>query len=637
MAVTQLRGSNQILDNTVTRAKLVTDFVDGATWNLSSTNTAVVTGLAAPTNVNDAANKGYVDGLVDSSMKSPDGYATVAAADYPTNYKATGTVAEGDMFYITSVAGGTLVGTETVNVGDALVALVDAPGNTSTNWIIMEANRDQATETVKGVSQIATQVLTDAGVNDTDYITPLKLDTYLSNANIQAYQGGSGITVDVATTPDSFDLGGTLNKAAIIDAVDNEFRVDGSDGMGETSYFKIDTGQLSMQIDNANPGNGSVGNTTLALGYHVSGGVDFGMVVTQSGTNGDTGKFVYAADYSASFQVRSIVDKGYVDNAITASAITADNGLTKTGNNIQLGGGLLGNTALNINDFNLEFTTTTNSVGDISFGSVATRLNAYNVYTDNGIIINDTNTVNVASDTVNINGTTGVILTASAAGVVVADAPVDNALLANQPTGGTALSIATTQYVDNAVTAGTVTASNGLTKVGSDIQLGGTLTSDIAIDSDGTSRNVSFGGTTSVNGFEVVANVLDLTSSGSATFAGGTVTFIGNNSSVSVRSPINGATLTSQPTGAVALAIATTQYVDNAVAGTEVYNELPAVTGGSSDVTIANAPTAGTVRVYLNGIRQAPGAANDYTIAGTTVTFGSALIAGDAVVLDYKY
>ena len=168
-----------------------------------------------------AATKQYVDGLVDSNMKSPDGYATVVAGDYPTDYKSSGAVHEGDVFYITDTSNGTTVGTKTVNNGDMLVALADAPGNTDANWTIVESNRDQATENVKGVVEIATQAEVDAGVDTTRVITPATLaaTTNINSEAVQDIVGGmlsgtqTGITVtyqdatnDIDFVTDSFDI-----------------------------------------------------------------------------------------------------------------------------------------------------------------------------------------------------------------------------------------------------------------------------------------------------------------------------------------------------------------------------------------------------------------------------------------------
>lgn len=76
-------------------------------------------------------------------------------------------------------------------------------------------------------------------------------------------------------------------------------------------------------------------------------------------------------------------------------------------------------------------------------------------------------------------------------------------------------------------------------------------------------------------------------------------------------------------------------------ANSKVFGETPTVTDGSAVLpALANIPVAtGTVRVYLNGLRQVVGGANDYTINETTgvITFNAALETGDCVVVDYEY
>ena len=374
--VTQLRSNRQLMDNTVSFPKMVqADFLQGTTWTMSSDNTAVLDGLATPTGANQAVIKSYVDGLIDTSMKSPDGYATVAAGDYPTDYKGTGTVAEGDTFYITSVAGGTTVGTQTVNVGDMLVALQDTPGNTDSNWAIIESNRDYATDATAGVIEIATQAEADTGTDYTRAITPSTLAGYVTNAGINKV-AGAGMTEDAS----------------------NNFNVIAAD-----LSLTVNADDMAVNIGNTNGTSLEVSATGLELTQTVTGARTF-----------------------------------------TGGAFTVDSGA--------------------------------------------------------GVV----------------NITSG--------GTLTLDATADNAVLTAQPTGGTALAVATTQYVDNAV-------------------------------------------------------------------------------------------------GAV----------------TNVYNELPTVTDGSANVTLSNTPTAGTERVYLNGNRQAPGASNDYTISGTTITFSSALQTGDVCLVDYSY
>lgn len=70
-----------------------------------------------------------------------------------------------------------------------------------------------------------------------------------------------------------------------------------------------------------------------------------------------------------------------------------------------------------------------------------------------------------------------------------------------------------------------------------------------------------------------------------------------------------------------------------------VFGETPAgtVDGSNATFTLAATPEAGTVRLYVNGVRQNVGGGNDYTISTDTITFETAAIpqAGDVIVADY--
>jgi phage-related tail fiber protein len=57
--------------------------------------------------------------------------------------------------------------------------------------------------------------------------------------------------------------------------------------------------------------------------------------------------------------------------------------------------------------------------------------------------------------------------------------------------------------------------------------------------------------------------------------------------------------------------------------------------GTNTTYTLAFAPTTGTERVFLNGILQASGAGNDYTISAGTITYLTAPVALDTLVVSY--
>jgi hypothetical protein len=70
-----------------------------------------------------------------------------------------------------------------------------------------------------------------------------------------------------------------------------------------------------------------------------------------------------------------------------------------------------------------------------------------------------------------------------------------------------------------------------------------------------------------------------------------------------------------------------------------VQNETPTGTidGVNAAFTLANTPTAGTLQLYKNGIRQRAGAGNDFTVATATITFeaGNLPQTGDILLADY--
>ena len=56
---------------------------------------------------------------------------------------------------------------------------------------------------------------------------------------------------------------------------------------------------------------------------------------------------------------------------------------------------------------------------------------------------------------------------------------------------------------------------------------------------------------------------------------------------------------------------------------------------GTNVFTLTDVPIAGTVSMYVNGLRQREGIGNDYTISGRVVTFFYTPQSGDAILADY--
>jgi hypothetical protein len=74
------------------------------------------------------------------------------------------------------------------------------------------------------------------------------------------------------------------------------------------------------------------------------------------------------------------------------------------------------------------------------------------------------------------------------------------------------------------------------------------------------------------------------------------------------------------------------------LSGGHVTRETPvgAVNGSNTAFTLAQTPIAGSEHVYLNGLLQEPGAGNDYTIAGATITYLAAPAATDRLRVSYR-
>jgi hypothetical protein len=68
-----------------------------------------------------------------------------------------------------------------------------------------------------------------------------------------------------------------------------------------------------------------------------------------------------------------------------------------------------------------------------------------------------------------------------------------------------------------------------------------------------------------------------------------------------------------------------------------VTEETPSgsVNGSNTSYTLANTPTAGSLKLFLNGIRLKSGSGNDYTISTNTITMTTAPISGDVLIADY--
>lgn len=154
----------QVKDGGITTAKLANVSSD---LNTNSGSTAVPTASAV---------KSYVDAKV-GGLGNLEGAWDASSGSFPTGSSPVSGTKKGDYWYV-SVAG--TMGGVAFNLGDVIIARVDnASTTTASDWIQLEVNRDQATESVLGLVRIADQTTVNTGTDDTEAITALKLKTYL--------------------------------------------------------------------------------------------------------------------------------------------------------------------------------------------------------------------------------------------------------------------------------------------------------------------------------------------------------------------------------------------------------------------------------------------------------------------------
>ena len=185
---------------------------------------------------------------------------------------------------------------------------------------------------------------------------------------------------------------------------------------------------------------------------------------------------IYNADYSAGFINESLVSKRYVTGLTTTSGIqTANNGLTKNGTNVRLGGVLTGNTTI------VKGSTTMLAFSDNGTGSLCTIMcgsGGYVSATESAATLcSSTSSISVACDkTISISSTKtscGVLITVPSTGAIYN---------ADYSAGFINESLVSKRYVTGITsTLGIQTANNGLTKNGLNVRLGGTLTGNTTI------------------------------------------------------------------------------------------------------------------------------------------------------------
>lgn len=209
-------------------------------------------------------------------------------------------------------------------------------------------------------------------------------------------------------------------------------------------------------------------------------------------------------------------------------------------------------------------------------------------------------------------------------------------------TNDTAITLGTTALVFTQFTGlGAVTAGAGLTKTGSTIDVVGTANrivvnaNDIDIGTDVVTLTGSQSLSNKTLTTPTIASLANATHTHADAAGGGQL----NATNVFSAGTVPTARLGSGTANSGSYLRGDQTWVAISVPPNFATRETPTglVNDSNTTYTLANTPTAGSEEVFLNGILQEPGAGNDYTISGATITYLTAPVTGDKIRINYRY
>jgi len=194
---------------------------------------------------------------------------------------------------------------------------------------------------------------------------------------------------------------------------------------------------------------------------------------------------VYSANYAGTFIDNSLVSKYFVNNAITGSTLTYNNGLTKQGKVIRWGGALTGATSVTYGSGRICMS----DAASISCVDLIAECTTVRATEGSAFMRSCVNAGTEARVTVTCTGTMSLVATNATQGLTITSAAHGAVYAGDYEPNFVARSLATAAYVTGKTsTSGIQTAANGLTKVGTQVRLGGTLTGTTTINGAQTLR-----------------------------------------------------------------------------------------------------------------------------------------------------
>jgi hypothetical protein len=256
--VVYLDVNKEFRSSTITPTEL--GFSAGLTSNIQAQFTALTT---------------YVDNAV-AGLFDLRGFYTPSGSNYPSTggSGSAGAVKKGDVYIMNGISGTAVIGATTVSNGDMVVALVDTPGNTDTNWGIVENNLQYTplnASLTSGYLYIGngSNIGTARQISGAIVIDNTGVSTY--NTVVPQAKGGTG----TATIPDPGAIPYQGSAGAYLYDVSN---------------YSYDPGSKTLNINNINitptTGINGIYMETDSLGIDIKGLLSNSYLINLTGANG---------------------------------------------------------------------------------------------------------------------------------------------------------------------------------------------------------------------------------------------------------------------------------------------------------------------------------------------------------------
>ncbi|MFN9338299.1 MAG: beta strand repeat-containing protein, partial [Candidatus Kapaibacterium sp.] len=309
-------------------------------------------------------------------------------------------------------------------------------------------------------------------------------------------------------TTNTVQLGGTLIQPTTIALAGNSFTLSGS---GNVTISQFATAGI---VKNSAAGVLSTGQVNLASSTEVTGILPIANGGTNSSTIGGAGTVAFSNGTSLNYTTVGTGGQVLVSNGTgtptwqnPSGLVLANNGLSKAGDTVQLGGNMIKNSSIGMNNRSLTF----NGAGNITVdGTVILAPNGTGVVQANRFVGSGslTNAVDLATAEVNgilpiANGGTNSNTIGGAGTVAFSNGTSLN--YTSVGTGGQVLVSNGTGTPTWQSPSGLVLANNGLTKSGDTVQIGGTFIKNTSVGMNSRTLTYNGAGNITVDGTVILA------------------------------------------------------------------------------------------------------------------------------------